>query len=102
MNFVLDILEGGYLDGYRHTDCRIDYFLYLMTGIYDKFSEAFTKAVQKLRVGHGLDPGVTQVRTNANCYRGLWTFRVDYALLSVGNASRDDAVVIGLNLCRDR
>lgn len=45
MNFVLDILEGGYFDGYRYIDCCIDYFLYLMIGIYDKFLEVFMKVV---------------------------------------------------------
>lgn len=32
------------------------------TGIYDEFAAAFTKAVQGLQVGNGLDAGVTQVR----------------------------------------
>lgn len=45
VNFVLDILEGGYFDGYRYIDCCIDYFLYLMIGIYDKFLEVFMKVV---------------------------------------------------------
>lgn len=32
-------------------------------GIYDKFAEAFTKAVSELHVGNGLEKGVTQVCT---------------------------------------
>ena len=37
--------------------------LYFPTGIYDKFAEAFSEAVQKLEVGDGLKEGTTQVCT---------------------------------------
>lgn len=33
----------------------------VVAGIYDKFAEAFTKAVSELHVGNGLEQGVTQV-----------------------------------------
>jgi hypothetical protein len=33
-----------------------------MTGIYDEFAAAFSKAVHGLQVGNGLEAGVTQVR----------------------------------------
>lgn len=36
-------------------------FYMFSTGIYDKFAEAFSEAVQKLEVGDGFKEGTTQV-----------------------------------------
>jgi succinate-semialdehyde dehydrogenase len=55
-------VQGALYGKYRNAGqtCVCVNRILVQDGIYDKFSEAFTKAVQKLRVGHGLDPGVTQ------------------------------------------
>lgn len=42
-----------------------------MTGIYDRFAQAFAKAVSELRVGNGLEEGITQVRMFARRQSGI-------------------------------
>lgn len=41
-------------------------FLHCNADIYDRFAEAFTKAVLTLQVGNGLEQGVTQVTTTSD------------------------------------
>ncbi|KAG0590038.1 hypothetical protein M758_1G064200 [Ceratodon purpureus] len=59
----LDIAVKGALAGkYRNTGqtCVCINRIFVQDGIYDKFAEAFSKAVSELRVGNGLEQGITQ------------------------------------------
>jgi succinate-semialdehyde dehydrogenase len=59
----LEVAVKGALAGkYRNTGqtCVCVNRILVQDGIYDKFAEAFTKAVSELHVGNGLEKGVTQ------------------------------------------
>ncbi|XP_024366885.1 succinate-semialdehyde dehydrogenase, mitochondrial isoform X2 [Physcomitrium patens] len=59
----LDVAVKGVLAGkYRNSGqtCVCINKIFVQDGIYDKFAEAFAKAVSGLRAGNGLEPGITQ------------------------------------------
>lgn len=39
-------------------DCLAANRIYVQRGVYDRFVEEFARAVRKLKVGHGLEPGI--------------------------------------------
>jgi succinate-semialdehyde dehydrogenase/glutarate-semialdehyde dehydrogenase len=55
-------VEGAIASKYRNTGqtCVCANRIYVQDGIYDAFAQKFAQAVQKLKVGNGLDAGVTQ------------------------------------------
>ena len=55
-------VEGALASKYRNTGqtCVCANRIYVQDGIYEAFAQKFTQAVQGLKVGNGLDEGVTQ------------------------------------------
>ena len=55
-------VEGAIASKYRNAGqtCVCANRLYVQDGIYDKFAEKLVAAVSKLKVGNGVEPGVTQ------------------------------------------
>ncbi|MDD5175032.1 MAG: NADP-dependent succinate-semialdehyde dehydrogenase [Sterolibacterium sp.] len=55
-------VEGAITSKYRNTGqtCVCANRLYVQDGVYEKFSTKLVAAVNKLKVGNGLEPGVTQ------------------------------------------
>ncbi|MEX5745275.1 NADP-dependent succinate-semialdehyde dehydrogenase [Massilia sp. X63] len=55
-------VEGAIASKYRNTGqtCVCANRIYVQDGVYDAFAQKFAQAVQKLKVGNGLDEGVTQ------------------------------------------
>jgi succinate-semialdehyde dehydrogenase / glutarate-semialdehyde dehydrogenase len=55
-------VEGAIGSKYRNSGqtCVCANRFYVQAGVYDAFAEKFAKAVRELKVGNGLEPGVTQ------------------------------------------
>ncbi|HJV84082.1 MAG TPA: NADP-dependent succinate-semialdehyde dehydrogenase [Noviherbaspirillum sp.] len=55
-------VEGAIVSKYRNAGqtCVCANRLYVQDGVYDAFAEKLVSAVRKLKVGNGLEPGVTQ------------------------------------------
>ncbi|OWY37967.1 succinate-semialdehyde dehydrogenase I [Xenophilus sp. AP218F] len=55
-------VEGALISKYRNSGqtCVCANRLYVQDGVYEVFAEKFAAAVAKLKVGNGLEPGVTQ------------------------------------------
>jgi succinate-semialdehyde dehydrogenase / glutarate-semialdehyde dehydrogenase len=55
-------VEGALASKYRNTGqtCVCANRLYVQDGVYDAFAEKLVTAVRKLKVGNGVEPGVTQ------------------------------------------
>jgi succinate-semialdehyde dehydrogenase / glutarate-semialdehyde dehydrogenase len=55
-------VEGALISKYRNAGqtCVCANRLYVQDGVYDAFAEKLVAAVRKLKVGNGLEPGVTQ------------------------------------------
>ncbi|WP_338846658.1 NADP-dependent succinate-semialdehyde dehydrogenase [Massilia sp. W12] len=55
-------VEGALISKYRNAGqtCVCANRIYVQDGVYDAFAEKFAAAVQKLKVGNGVEPGVTQ------------------------------------------
>ncbi|AXA93188.1 NADP-dependent succinate-semialdehyde dehydrogenase [Massilia sp. YMA4] len=55
-------VEGAIASKYRNAGqtCVCANRIYVQDGVYDAFAEKFTAAVQKLKVGNGVEQGVTQ------------------------------------------
>ena len=55
-------VEGAMISKYRNAGqtCVCSNRLYVQSGVYDEFAEKLSGAVEKMRIGSGLDEGVTQ------------------------------------------